>query len=90
VSGLLINQITQLRAIISFFSLIPIAPRHKIEGTLWAASMKYITVVGLLFALSNLSLLFLMHYFLPGKTLLMALVLVLVNLFLSGGLQLDG
>ncbi len=86
-SGFLNRQINQFRAIISFFTLLPVAPKAKLEASHWAGSLKYLSVVALLYGLLNIIILFFIG---EQRPYLLALIIVLANLFLSGGLHMDG
>lgn len=76
-------MLTDLRLAISFFTILPSAPRNVSQD--FSRVKYYFTFVGLLFGSMNL----LIFSCLPNSWLA-ALGIVLANIFLSGGLHLDG
>ncbi len=75
----------QLRLAISFLTLLPLAPKQLASEENLAKSVRYFSLVGVIFGLFNLVILDLLH-----EPWLIALALVLSKTFLSGGLHMDG
>jgi len=73
-------------------TLLPVAPKENASEEDWKEIIKYFPFVGSIFAAANIGLVwaFNNHESLSHKTWLLALAIVLVNLFISGGLHLDG
>lgn len=85
------RELHRIRLAFSFLTLLPIAPKEQAEEKDFGRSIKYFSLVGLLFgALNLLILLIASHSNLIEKPWLIALILVLIRLFLSGALHLDG
>ena len=81
-------MLEELRLALGFLTLLPISPSKLASEEKLARSLKFFTLTGLVFGLVNLFCLYL-HQFHESK-LLTALFIVLGNIFLSGGLHLDG
>lgn len=81
-------MLDQIRLAIGFLTLLPVTPDSKFEEKVFARSIKFFTLAGVIFGLINIFCLYL-HQFHESK-LLTALLIVLGNIFLSGGLHLDG
>ncbi len=89
------KAIEQLRLAISFLTLLPVAPRKLANEEDFSKSIRYFSLVGFIFGAMNLAYLYLAkavsgYCDLLDQPWLIALGLVLINLFLSGGLHLDG
>jgi adenosylcobinamide-GDP ribazoletransferase len=80
--------LTELRLAISFLTLLPVSPNKKVDENQIGRIIKYFTLLGLIFGLANLFCLYL-HQFHESK-LITALLICLSNIFMSGGLHLDG
>jgi adenosylcobinamide-GDP ribazoletransferase len=79
---------TEFRLALSFLTLLPVSPSKKVNEDRIGRTIKYFTLVGLVFGLVNLFCLYL-HQFHESK-LITALLICLSNIFMSGGLHLDG
>ena len=92
----MLKQLEQIRLAISFLTLLPVSPRELASEESFARSIKYFSLAGLIFGLFNLAYLYLIQYSslhgidLFSQPWLIALGLLLIRLFLSGGLHLDG
>jgi len=78
----------EFRLAIGFLTLLPVTPTRKFKEEEFARCIKFFTLIGVIFGLLNVFCLYL-HQFHESK-LLTALFIVLGNIFLSGGLHLDG
>lgn len=85
------TELHRIRLALSFLTLLPVAPKIQAEEKDFARSIKYFSLVGLVFGAVNLLILLVaQNTTLVDKPWLIALALVLVRLFLSGALHLDG
>jgi len=81
------HEFKLIRLALSFLTLLPVSPKEQASNYEIGRSQKYFAVGGLVFGLLNLSLIALL---LPlEKPWIMALSIVLANLFMSGGLHMD-
>ena len=81
------HEFKLIRLALSFLTLLPVSPKEQASNHEIGRSQKYFAVGGLMFGLLNLALIFLL---LPlEKPWIMALTIVLANLFMSGGLHMD-
>jgi adenosylcobinamide-GDP ribazoletransferase len=81
------HEFKLIRLALSFLTLLGVSPKEQATSYEIGRSQKYFAIGGLVFGLLNLSLIFLL---LPlEKPWIMALCIVLANLFLSGGLHMD-
>lgn len=81
-------MLNSLRLCISFFTCLSLA--NNLKPNSWAASLRYITIPGLLFGLLNLGILSCGLNYFKLQTPVIAFLLILGNLILSGALHLDG
>ncbi len=82
------KELLRIRLAFSFLTLLPIAPKETASAKDFGRSLKYFTLVGLLFALVNWGLIYIGVHF--HKTGLIPIALLLSSLLLTGGLHLDG
>lgn len=92
------NEFFDLRLALSFFTILPLSPKKNIQEARWARSIKYLWLVGLVYGFVNLLFLkifeilqslYLISLDKLSSSLLLALSLVLIHVFLSGGLHID-
>lgn len=81
-------MLNELRLAIGFLTLLPVTPSSKFKEEKFARCIKFFTLIGIIFGLVNVFCLYL-HQLHESK-LLTALLIILGNTFLSGGLHLDG
>jgi adenosylcobinamide-GDP ribazoletransferase len=74
-----------LQLALSFFTLLPVAPKELASENDFSKVVRYFTIVGLIYAALNFSL-----SFLTTNPYLLALAIVIGNILLSGGLHFDG
>jgi adenosylcobinamide-GDP ribazoletransferase len=90
------DEFLHLRLALSFFTILPVSPRRKIDEKEWARSVKYLWLVGLVYGLLNLIVLSIVETIIKRLefshiegSFLTSLSLVLAHILLSGGLHLD-
>lgn len=82
------QEILRLRLAFAFLTLLPVAPKEHATAKDFGRSLKYFSLVGLLFGLVNLAIIYLgLSY---NKAELIPIALILASLLLTGGLHLDG
>lgn len=84
------NEINSLRAAIAFLTLLPVCSKEKFSEQEFASSIQYFSFVGFIFGVLNLVLISYFNNYFFNKPLLFALGFILLKVFLSGALHLDG
>ncbi len=84
------NEVSSLRAAIAFLTLLPVCSKEQFSEKAFANSIQYFSFVGFIFAILNLVWIICFKNYFFDKPFLFALGFILLKVFLSGALHLDG